>query len=110
MDDWVDYGSDDFSNNDIEDIKLTALEHLTTMLRRYSDQWLFTNQESELSDYLKTTIKDNGIQNLEDFEDEEVISLKFCTLYTQNNNSVLQLPIHFLEPVIDTSCPCEISM
>ena len=109
MDEYGDYGSESLSDNYEQDLKIVALQNLEGVLYRYSEEWFFTNQESELNDYLKTTIEDNGIQNYEDFEDEEVKSLNFCTLYTKDNYQVIQLPIHFLEPVIDTSSSCKLS-
>ena len=54
-------------------------------------------------------IKDNGIHNFEDFDDEDVNGLKFGTLYSQEQNAFLQLPLHFFKKVIDTNEPCKFS-
>ena len=104
---YGDYGSEDSSDDYKSHIKMLALDILKSILYEQDEsKWRFTNQESELNDCLKTTIEDNGIENYENFEDEEVKSLKFCTLYSKDNKSAIQLPIHFIEPVIDASSPC----
>ena len=95
--DLNDYGSEN-SNNFQEDIKLKALDNLTNLLKNNTGLWLFTNQEADLGDEVQKMIEIYGIENYEDFEDEQVKEIKFGILYAQGENArIIQLPIYFLE-------------